>query len=314
MHDATLSYEQYALSTLGTKWFLDFSTNMSAIPAGRSKMVPFLDLPGPSASTIQVTAQQAPGAVWYVLGEPNRRGISAADAVTPLHDIYVAIRAADPTARITSPSVLNWDFTCVGCGGYTPGRTWITAFLSQYRSQYNSDPPWDIWAIDAYPLDYENLPTVNAQIPIAQITGMWAFMDGQAAHRGKPIWVTEISLHWGWERLYLVPANPPAVPEPYALPCGNYRTDRVIDYLKESFDWLEANASSKNIQRWFMFLTYSNLAQPTADSAYAGASLFNSPGVGASLSSVGQFFRDRAQGIHKQTSEYNLAGASITCP
>jgi hypothetical protein len=79
-------------------------------------------------------------------------------------------------------------------------------------------------------------------------------------------------------------------------PAGTYREDLVVKYLRELFDWLDANAQSMNIQKVFVYVTYRDITKCSAD-AYAGMTLFDGPQVGASLTEAGKLFGDRiAQG------------------
>ncbi|MBF8267710.1 MAG: Glycosyl hydrolase catalytic core protein, partial [Dehalococcoidia bacterium] len=256
VHTGNTAKQKWFLDTLGTRWFLDWTDNVDAIPAGHEKVITILSLPGPSPQRIQEMVQKAPGSVWYIVGEPNRRGTnySASAIVTQLHDLYAAIKAADPAARITSPSVLNWDFTCIGCGGlgFKTGHTWVAEFRAAYLAQYGTEPPVDIWAIDIYPLDWLTLPTVNHQIVIEQAIGIWGYLNSIPAQAGKPIWITEMGLHWGWDDM-LWPGDAGYDPTCNGLPqpAGTYQTQKVIGYFRAIFDWLDANADSKNIQRWF---------------------------------------------------------------
>lgn len=283
------------MSALGMRSFLDYSLQTASIPAGYRKVIHVDSLPGPDAATISQTALRYPGATWYVLGEPNRlAGYEARSVVGQLHDLYQAIRAADPTARITSPAVLNWDFTCNGCGGYQQGHVWVDEFRAEWAARYSgTEPDVDIWAIDAYPLDWINLPTVNAQIPISQIAGLRAYLDAIPSQRGKPILVTEISLHWGY--------NPPlgfGFPDCGLLPSpvGPYQTEQVKGYLRTVFDWLDANAEPMKIEGWFLYISYRDIAHCSGD-AFAGLTLFDGPEPGAQLTEVGRFVRDRVDAL-----------------
>ncbi|MBI2867077.1 MAG: hypothetical protein HYX97_01925 [Chloroflexi bacterium] len=278
------------MNTLGVRWFLDTSSDVGSIPAGASKVL-FAHLGPYPAGYIQTTAQQAPGSVWNVIAEPNRRpGLTdPAPLVAQFKAMYDQIRAADPTARIASPAVLNWDFTCYGCGGYKAGATWITEFRTAYRNSYGTEPPWDVWAIDVYPIDWLHLPTVNAQLVIDQLTNMRTYMDAIPEHQGKMIWIMELSMHWGYTDMTF---NAPGCAG-QAAPAGTYATQQVIEYMRTVFNWLEANAGPKKIERWFQFVAYQDLTTCN-EGAYAGISLFNGPDVGAAPSATGQFFRMRA--------------------
>ena len=280
--------QKWFLDALETQWFLDYTSNVDSIPAGYDKLIYIGSLPFPSAEKVRRIAQLAPGAVWYIVGEPNRRaGYSASEIVEQLHDLYEAVQRADPSALITSPSVLNWDFTCNGCVGYQSGHFWVDDFRREYLERYGEEPPVDIWALDAYPLDWFNFPTVDAQIPIEQISGLRTYLDAIPEHRNKPIWVTELSLHWGWDDRVFGEEGCNS-----ASPTGTYQTAKVIEYLRTVFDWLEANSDAKQIERWFLYITYANIDQCRSDS-YAGLTLFDGPEMGATLTEVGNFVRNR---------------------
>lgn len=297
MHTQDPATQQRFLDVLGTEWFLDWGSNVDIIPNGHEKLIPILSLPAPSPQRIQEIAQQAPGSVWYIVGEPNRRaGYGASDIVVQLHDLYMEIKAADPTAKITSPSILNWEFTCNGCSGYQKGSEWLDQFRAAYLTQYGVEPPIDIWAIDVYPIDWLNLPTVDHQLAIDQVNDMRQYLNA-VGQQDKPIWITELGLHWGWDAM-LFPGDEgyddscDGLPQP----AGTYQTQKVIEYLDGVFDWLDANAASKKIEKWFMFTTYRDITTCSSD-AYAGLTLFDSPELGANLTPVGKFFRDRVLGI-----------------
>ena len=241
----------------------------------------------PSAAEVAAIATQTPGAVWYLHGEANRQW-PAAEGVEPWRDMYMLIKAADPTAKVTSPSMLNWDFTCIGCGGYTSGHEWMNQFRLEWDIRYGGEPPFDVWEIDTYPLDWLNLPTDNHQIVIDQVQGMRDYMNTFAVHAGKPIWITELSLHWGWDGLQFDEQG-------FAIPGGTYQTERVIGYFAKVYDWLEANSAALNVERWFTFITYADLLTGNSG-AYSGPSLFDGPDQGAGLTVVGEFYKSRSGG------------------
>ena len=295
-HTANPVRQQWFLDTLGTNWFLDFTSRVEIIPTGHKKLIYIGDLPGPTSQEIQEMVQQAPGSVWYIVGEPNRRaGYGAGDIVAQLHDLYLEIKAVDPTAKITSPSVLNWEFTCNGCSGFQKGSEWVDEFRAAYLTQYGEEPPVDIWAIDVYPLDWLNRPTVDHQLAIDQVNGLRLYLDA-VGQQDKPIWITELGLHWGWDDWEWFVEGCEVDGNPIPSPAGTYQTDQVIGYLGAIFDWLDANAASKNIEKWFLLSTYENI-ETCNSSAYAGLTLFDGPHIGAKLTEVGEFFRDRVLGI-----------------
>ncbi|MBN4059413.1 hypothetical protein JYT32_00685, partial [Dehalococcoides mccartyi] len=250
-------------------------------------------LPVRTTAELQAIVDIAPGAIWYVSGEPNVR-YSVDDLIEDLRYYYLEIKNVDPSARITSPSVLNWDFTCYGCRGYQSGRSWMTEFVSRYQDLYAALPPWDIWAIDLYPLDWQNFPNTGyapeiiqqytpgsppggESIPAKQLRAYREYIDSLSGKSGQPIIVTELGIHWGWSEISFGVEGCSA-----GSPAGEYRPLVVRDYFESVFTWLENNASSYNIERWFTYTTYSDIAKCRAD-GYSGMSLLDSPGTGSQL-------------------------------
>ena len=216
-----------------------------------------------------------------------------------------AIKGIDPTAQITSPSILNWDFTCIACGGYTSGHTWMEEFVTKYQDLYGTLPPWDKWAIDVYPLDWQNIPNTgflpetiaeyapmtppnSESIPAKQIQAYRTYIDSLSGKSGQPIIVTEIGIHWGWTEFdYGVVGciNP--------SPAGEYKAIVIRDYFDSAFTWLENHAISHNIERWFTYVTYSDVTKYRHD-GYSGMSLLDSPAPNAGLSDIGRWFVARS--------------------
>ena len=246
-----------------------------------------------SLTEIQAKARAAPGAVWYIVGEPNRRAdMDPASIVPTLHDIYQAIRAADPTAKITSPSVLNWEFTCYGCGGYQQGKAWVENFRATWLSFYGQEPPVDIWAIDLFPIDWTSLPTTRTAEIINDLQAMRLYLNNISGQAGKPIWITELGLHWGWSDMQYGVAGCEGKP----TPAGTYRTEAVKNYLQTMFRWLVQNGTALKIEKWFILSTYYDIAKCNYAS-YAGMTLFNGPEPSSGLTDIGQFVRDWAAGL-----------------
>ena len=295
LHTTDFVTQRWMLGELGTVSYTDGTDGVMFLPDGHEKMIAITSLPGPDEDEIKSIARNVPGAVWAIAYEPNRRGdaYSALATVGELDRLYSAIKAEDPTARVTSPPVLNWDFTCIGCPGFTRGSDWIAEFRSAFVTFLGKEPPVDIWAINVYPLVWaENLlPTVDTSIPIDQVQGLSDYLDAEYPGQDKPIWITEMSLHWGYDEIDF---NPPGCLGRAPAPKGTYQTQQVIDYLTTVYDWLEANAASLNVERWFQYITYRDIHTCNGD-GYAGVSLFDGPDIGANLTEVGEFFRDRVK-------------------
>jgi len=294
------------LQKLNSDWYLQFNSEVSAIPDGRSRPIYINGAPTNGLLTpneIQALANEVPSGVWYVLGEPNRR-FTVDEIIEDLRYYYIEIKLADPTARITSPSILNWEFTCLGCGGYVSGQVWMTEFVNRYQDLYGTLPPWDIWAIDLYPIDWQNLPNTgflpetiqqyapnlppnSMSIPAVQLQGYRDYIDSLSGKTGEPIIVTELGLHWGWTELEFVTGCPSGSPS------GQYKPLVIRDFFDSIFTWLEDNAVSHNIERWFTYTTYSDVYSCRYD-GYSGMSLFDSAAFNAELSDLGRWYVSRS--------------------
>ena len=272
-----------------------------------------------------------PGSHWYVGGEPNKTATTGASFADVFHHYYTNIKAADLTARVTGPSILNWDFTCVGCGlytvagcegvaewGYRCGKVWLQEFISSYETAFGEKPPVDAWAIDVYPIDWSNTPNndpdqpgwyaaegVSAKhsyIATRQLERMRLYLD-ENGYEGTPIWITEIAIHVGYDGWTWVSFDPPKLD-----PVGVYHWDRMSDYLLEVLDWLEANAASHKIERWFFFTTYRDIVDVSSD-GYMGTTFFDGPAEGSSLNCLGEAYRARVLGLPRLTCD--AAGNSV---
>lgn len=288
-----------AREVFGVVDYIDYSSNLTDVPPGSRKILYIPSVNPVPTQRIMIAAAQAPGSIWYVLGEPNAHGSTVEDVLVGLHDTYAAIKQADPSALITSPSILNFSFTCINCGGYQHGGRWIHNFRAQYFDLYAEEPPIDIWAIDVFPLVWpatelpasEAFPTVRDDLVVRQVRDFRSWIDEREFSQGKPIWVTEFGLHWGFSDWV---SGVPGCKTP--SPVGEYLTAEVIAYLERVYTWFEANANTMNIERWFTYSTYKNIEVCQGDSGN-GLSMLDSPGVSGALTDVGKFYNDWIRGI-----------------
>ncbi|MSQ40727.1 MAG: hypothetical protein EXR55_03525, partial [Dehalococcoidia bacterium] len=294
--------QRYFLEALGIQSYMDDRTDPAI--SGFNKVLYVSVRPaGGLLSPGQITqiAQTSPGAYWYLGGEANvesQDGLPGAEYAPVFYYYATEIKRVDPTAHLMSASVLNWDFTCRrvrvgvpedhGCSWDTSGREWVTDFRTAYLAKYGQEPPVEVWPLDAYPLDWVHLPTVNHQVVIDQVVGMREYLDSIPDQAGKPIWITEVSLHWGFDQYEITPDG--------LKGAGPYQQQAVLDYLTAIFNWLDANSDAMNIQRWFLYKTYHDLYKPQPG-GYAGLTLFDGPNPGASLTPTGQLFRRRVLGL-----------------
>ncbi len=293
--------QRYFLNALGVQWYLDYRSDPAASGSNKVLFVSVRPAQGRLTSDqISQIAQASPGAYWYLGGEANvaeQDGLSGAKYAPEFYYYATQIKAVDPNAHLMSASVLNWDFTCLrpephGCGWDYSGREWANEFRTAYLALYGQEPPVEVWSLDAYPLDWVHLPTVNPQIVIDQVAAMRGYLDSIPGQAGKPIWITEVGLHWGYDGLRCFTNNQGVYG---CMASGQYHQQAVLDYLTAVFDWLEANSVSMNVQRWFLFNSYHDLTA-FSPAAYAGLTLFDGPNPGANLTPTGDLFRRRALG------------------
>ena len=302
LHTQNPVEQEWFLEQLGATWFLDGGYRPDA-PDGTNKIMFVGSLPninsretGPTDVDLFHLAEANPGAVWVIANEPNRRvddGYTVENIIDDLQAIYKAIKTADSTARIASPPQLNWLFTCLGCNATFPrGTDWIPEFREAYFFRTGEEPPIDIWTVNAYPLVWNDLPTINPQIVTNQILGLRVWLDGIPAQKHKPIWVTEVGLHWGWDNIRFDEPGCNGLP----FPDGTYQEGSTTAYLNSVYDWLEDNAAVLNVERWFQYISYHDITGCNTD-GYAGVTLFDGRHIGANLTEAGQTFRDRATGV-----------------
>ncbi len=222
LHSISKSDSEYFLDQLGVNWYIRFDADQSKIPGGANK-VPFIQVPAKSSywtdsselkdlsnsaiaaygfftrPEIQQMVQAAPGSYWYIFGEPNRYSdpnLTGARFATVFDYFATEIKQADPTAKIVSPSILNWETVCGGCW-YPPGLDWLSEFIAAYQGDNGGAlPPVDIWAIDLYPIDWFDTPNSEAHAPTVfdQLAGFRGYLNGFTEYANTPIWITAPSM------------------------------------------------------------------------------------------------------------------------
>jgi hypothetical protein len=254
-------------------------------------------------SQIQEIVTEAPGSYWYIFGEANRYGYITGTLFAPVfHYIVTSIKEVDPTAKIVSPSVLNWTWTCYKFCDYESGKDWLEEFIQAYESKYSgSKPPVDVWAIDVYPIDWSRTPnsSIHASIAISQLENMRQYLNSIPEYTFTPIWITEIAVHVGYDGWTI--GSP-------LDPVGIYHWDKMSDYLTITLDWLEDNALANKIEKWFFFTTWKNIVDVGND-GYMGIFFFDGPQYGAKLNCLGKSYRARSLG--KSLVKCDIEGNSI---
>jgi hypothetical protein len=284
---------EFLLNQLGVRGWYSFGDAVSPIePAGLMRVRLLRtgkQAVGRSNDVITAFARSHPGRAWMIGNEPN---VPGQDDATPeayarmFHDFYSALKAGDASAVVVGPNVLNWDFTCDGCPGYTSGHAWVDGFRAAYRRAYGSEPPVDVWGVHAYDIDWQHLPMVRIDHAQNDLEALHDYLQSIPEHAGKPIWLTEFGIIWafdGAESLTFDGAN-------QIRPAGAYATEQVDDNLGALVDWLRAQGPRLNIRRAFLYATRPP-AEPYASVA-AGITLFDGPGTGGQLTATGRAYRD----------------------
>jgi len=294
----------WRVQSLGVQWLIDFDSDPANRPPGVRK-VPFIQV-SPTLGRlsperlVELTAS-SPGSVWYIGGEPNviQQGNMSPEAFVSEFDYYsTAIRTADPTALITSPSILNWDFTCSDCGGFTSGEVWMRGFIDAYAAAHGGrTPDVDIWTIDTYPLTWDSVPMTDWQIVRDQLLGFRNFLSSEVpGHAESPIWVTEIASHWGYDA-WVIQDGLLTIPSEQDY-LADFLWDDIAGYMNGILGWLQANGSDLNIERWFFFKGYVDLQAPKLD-GYAGVHFFSDDSSSAQPNQLGKLYREYATGMRR---------------
>ena len=318
------------LNSINTTWYLNFNRDMPQINSGKKKL-PYLKIPTNKNAwesniidnlnsipdeqlkslgyltrlQLKQLAQLYPDAYWYLLGEANRHGNITEEKFAKVFFHYSqGLKSGNLSAKILGPSPLNWDFTCIGCGGYTNGRTWTKNFISAYESLYEEKPPVYAWGIDVYPIDWLNTPNNSSlenkkpiyknqkamhwEIAVDQIMGMREFLNTIPEYQTTPIWITEIAVHVGYDAWIFLSQDPVKI-----KPVGNYNWVELSNYTNGILNWLENTADIFNIERWFFYTSWRDLNNVLSD-GYMGTIFFNNQSDPDSLNCLGKVYKNRA--------------------
>jgi hypothetical protein len=211
-------------------------------------------------------------------------------------DYYATlIRAADPSARIMGPSILNWNFTCTGCGGIMSGETWMRSFIDAYAVAHDgASPPVDVWSIDAYPLTWNTVPMTNWEIVRDQILGFRQYLSDEVpGHSTTPIWVTELASHWAFSA-WTIENGALAIP-PDLDTEADYLWDEMEGYMDGILGWLKNEGPAINVDRWFFFKGHVDI-EASSKEGYAGIYFYENAEVGSPLNQLGEVYSDYIAG------------------
>lgn len=254
-------------------------------------------LPTTSDAAMQDVARARPGSWWIFGNEPNvpnqdlradgNVAATAADYAAAYRRYRALLLAADPTARFVIGNTLNLDAECIGCLSQPSGRSFLDAFASSYRQQFGEEPPADAWGMHAYRVNWEQLPMTDAAAPQREIVAFRAWVDAQPGQRGRPIWVTELGVIWGYPRF--------CFEGDLVTSCGSaFAFDAVDGWLDTMLGWLRANSQALGVERWFQFTSY--FERETYSTVFGGVRLMDGPSAAARLTRFGATFERHAQG------------------
>ena len=282
-----------ALARTGAGSYLDYRADPEGAPPGAEKTAVVRPGNEPPAAELRARAARHPGAAWAIGNEPNtglQDNLSPRAYAAFFDRVVTAIRAGDPTARIVAPNTLNFDFRCRGCAGDDlTGREWIDGFRAAYRELRGGEPPIDIWGIHAYEIDWIDPPMTDVSVMQAQLEGLRAYLDAIPEQRGRPIWLTEFAIIWGYDDWRLT-EGPDG--ELLVAPAGRFRADLIEGFLGEALDWLETRGRRLGVERWFVFADH-GIPDPIF-TTFAGISLLEAPDARSDLTRLGRVFRRRA--------------------
>jgi hypothetical protein len=150
---------RYPVNQLRIGWYTDWGTRLQPPRpggVGYLQMVRLTQLQygvdaytsDPSGSKLLSVIAANPGSFWVIGNEPDRRAVQ--DDIEPFvyahayHDLYLQIKAADPTATVVAGSIVQ----------PTPLRLqYLDMVLDSYRTRYGGPMPVDVWNIHAFILN-----------------------------------------------------------------------------------------------------------------------------------------------------------------
>lgn len=205
--------------------------------------------PRSGEAEIAAAARAHPGQAWLIGNEPNVPGQDEVEGAVYAADFERhrrAIKGADQGARIVAPNVQNVRASCGGCEGTVLGADFLDAWRRAHRAAHGVEPEIDAFGVHIYNLDWERLPMTDAAAGRRELEAARAYVDSVPAWRGKPIWVTEFGVIWGF-RGYEHGADG------RLRAVGSRDEAAVTGYLGEMARFMRDESRRLGIERWFVF-------------------------------------------------------------
>ncbi len=215
------------------------------------------------------------------------------------------ILAVDPTAQFVVGNMLNHTTTCTNCQGIPSGRSFLEAVRTQYFERFGTTLPADVWGLHVYVIDWDHPPMTDTAEPLLNVRDFRSYISGLQGESGKPIWITEMGIIWGFQDYcFRVPvtgaitrdcsggdgqvvprySGQPAIVFPFAQA-------QAEQWLITMLDHFVSNAASLRLERWFLYTAY-GFPDPYTN-VYAGVQLVESGAIDAPLTRIGQLYRSR---------------------
>ncbi len=244
----------------------------------------------PGLAEIRTTAAANPGNLWLIGNEPDvawQGNATAEQYATTYHDLYTALKEADPSARIAIGGVSQ----------PTPLRlAYLDRILTVYKTRYGTDMPVDIWNVHAFILR-EELNSWGVEVPLGmgvtqgrlyevdnhadlsifkqQIVDFRRWM-AERGQRDKPLIVSEYGI---------------LMPEDYGFP-----SDLVKQFMTATFDYfLTAKDTALGYSADENRLVQAFCWYSTSDTVYSTSNLFD-PATRA-VTPLGETFKQYVMGL-----------------
>jgi putative glycosyl hydrolase len=208
------------LDALGAVWYMDYQFENPSYP--KHQRLYFAQLSNTTQEVARL-ARQFPGQ-WWTFGnepnDPNQDDIAPEAYVQPYHDLYFALKRADPRARLVPAGVANADWR------------WFEAWREKYRETYGRYPHVDGWRFHNYLLETcEGALNVDEFKRRALVFRAWMKRIGDDA---RPVFLTEYGVLYGNGC-----CSCPLIPQ-----------EAVVEYMQATTSWLQ---ESHVVTAWAWF-------------------------------------------------------------
>lgn len=285
---------EYWAGALDSGWYLSWGVAKRApsqLPEHWQTVRVGLDCYYPDAAYLRWAASNFPGAIWIIGNEPDviwQDNVAPEEYARLYHDVYAVLKSADPTAKVAVGSISQG----------TPLRlAYLDRVLAEYQKRYQSALPADWWTVHGYVLR-EQRNSWGVEIPPGFSEDQGVLREVKD-HGRLDLFKEQIVAFRRWMADNGYGDKPLALTEFGILmpPNYGYPTDKVVQYLKDTFDWLQnskdaqiglASDSGHLVQRWAWFsLAYDVYPAPNLADISTG-----------NLTAIGQAFHDYVLKYH----------------